>query len=41
MMEIWKALEPDGRVHGIAMESFWMHVGDPGALQEAEARLKG
>ena len=41
MMDIWKALEPDGRVHGIAMESFWMHVGDPGALQEAEARLKG
>jgi MurNAc alpha-1-phosphate uridylyltransferase len=41
MMDIWKALEPEGRVHGIAMESFWMHVGDPGALQEAGARLKG
>ena len=41
MMDVWKELEPAGRIHGVAMESFWMHVGDPDARDAAEARLKG
>ena len=41
MMDVWKQLEPAGRIHGVAMESFWMHVGDPQARDEAEARLTG
>ena len=41
MMEVWKELAAAGRIHGLAMESFWMHVGDPVALAEAEARLSG
>lgn len=39
MMEIWRDLAARGRLHGIVMKSFWMHVGDPQALLDAEARL--
>ncbi len=35
----WMALMAQGRLHGAAMDGFWMHVGDPGARAEAEARL--
>lgn len=38
---IWKALAADHRVHGVAPEGLWMHVGDPGARDAAEARLAG
>lgn len=41
MVEVWRDLVPKGRIHGLAMESFWMHVGDPRSLAAAEARLKG
>ena len=41
MMDVWKELAAAGRIHGLAMRSFWMHVGDPVALAEAEARLSG
>ena len=36
---IWDALITRGRLHGIAMDGLWMHVGTPEALAEAEARL--
>ncbi|MCF8880921.1 nucleotidyltransferase family protein [Hyphobacterium sp. SN044] len=36
---IWKRLSTEGRLHGLPMEAFWMHVGDPRARDEAEARL--
>lgn len=36
---IWRKLAPQGRVHGVVMDGFWMHVGDPGARDEAEAKL--
>ncbi|MHA6287722.1 nucleotidyltransferase family protein [Maricaulis sp. CAU 1757] len=39
MMEVWRELVARGRLHGLAMDEFWMHVGDPQALAEAEARL--
>jgi MurNAc alpha-1-phosphate uridylyltransferase len=37
---VWHRLQAQGRLHGVAMEAFWMHVGDPAARDEAEARLK-
>lgn len=39
MNVIWDALIAEGRLHGIAMDGLWMHVGTPEALAEAEARL--
>ncbi|MEE2526937.1 nucleotidyltransferase family protein [Hyphobacterium sp. HN65] len=36
---IWDALLAKGRVHGLVMEAFWMHVGDPQAREAAEQRL--
>lgn len=41
MTRIWRDLVPRGRVHGLVMKSFWMHVGDPQARDAAEARLTG
>lgn len=37
---IWDDLLASGRIHGHVMQSFWMHVGDPQAREEAEQRLK-
>jgi MurNAc alpha-1-phosphate uridylyltransferase len=36
----WMTLMAQGRLYGAVMNGFWMHVGDPLALQAAEARLK-
>ena len=36
---IWRRLAPQGRVAGAVMRGDWMHVGDPQALKDAEARL--
>jgi MurNAc alpha-1-phosphate uridylyltransferase len=36
----WRRLQAEGRLYGAAMDAFWMHVGDPAARDEAEARLK-
>lgn len=36
---IWDDLLARGRVHGLVMEAFWMHAGDPGAREAAEARF--
>jgi len=41
IIPIWHRLQAQGRLHGVAMDGFWMHVGDPGARDEAEARLTG
>jgi MurNAc alpha-1-phosphate uridylyltransferase len=35
----WKAMCGPGRLHGVTMDGFWMHVGDPAARETAEARL--
>jgi len=40
----WKFWTPAihaGRFHGMVLDGFWMHVGDPAARDEAEARLAG
>jgi MurNAc alpha-1-phosphate uridylyltransferase len=36
---LWGGWAAAGRLHGFVMEGDWMHVGDPGARDEAEARL--
>lgn len=36
---IWDDLITKGRVFGLVMNAFWMHVGDPAARDEAERRL--
>src|SRR5689334_15087547 len=35
----WRRLQAEGRFYGVAMDAFWMHVGDPPARDAAEARL--
>jgi MurNAc alpha-1-phosphate uridylyltransferase len=36
---LWGAWAAAGRLHGMVMEGDWMHVGDPQARDDAEARL--
>lgn len=36
----WRRLQAESRLFGVAMDAFWMHVGDPAAREAAEARLK-
>lgn len=36
---IWRRLVKDGRLHGAPLGGYWMHVGDPEARAQAEARL--
>ncbi|MGD9979815.1 MAG: nucleotidyltransferase family protein [Hyphomonadaceae bacterium] len=38
-MRIWRRLQAEGRLHGAPLGGFWMHVGDPDARAQAEARL--
>ena len=38
---IWRKCAREGRLHGAPLGGFWMHVGDPAARAEAEARLSG
>ena len=37
---IWRGLAAQDRVHGVSPQGLWMHVGDPGARDLAEAKLK-
>jgi MurNAc alpha-1-phosphate uridylyltransferase len=39
IVPIWRRLQGEGRLHGLVMDAFWMHVGDPAARDAAEARL--
>ncbi|WP_332772226.1 nucleotidyltransferase family protein [Phenylobacterium sp.] len=39
ILPVWWRLQKTGRIFGVAMDAFWMHVGDPAARDEAEARL--
>jgi N-acetyl-alpha-D-muramate 1-phosphate uridylyltransferase len=38
---LWERAQTAGRLHGAPLGGFWMHVGDPRARDEAEARLAG
>ncbi|MFN4023646.1 MAG: nucleotidyltransferase family protein [Hyphomonas sp.] len=35
-VKVWEELIPEGRLRGLALDSFWLHVGDPQALRDAE-----
>ena len=37
---IWNDYLENGRVHGVVLDDFWLHVGDPTALADAETWLK-
>ena len=39
LLPLWKRLAADHRVHGVAPDGLWMHVGDPDAKLAAEAKL--
>ena len=36
---IWRRLADEGRLYGAPLGGYWMHVGDPEARAQAEARL--
>ena len=37
---IWRRLAADGRLYGVELDGRWIHVGDPGAVLQAEASLQ-
>lgn len=37
---IWGPLVEAGRLHGLPLDDFWLHVGDPQALKDAEVWLR-
>lgn len=37
IVPVWHRLQAQGRLHGVPMNGFWMHVGDPAARDAAEA----
>ncbi|HUO21977.1 MAG TPA: nucleotidyltransferase family protein [Caulobacteraceae bacterium] len=39
LFEVWMRMIERGRLYGVVMDGFWMHVGDPEALIAAEAKL--
>jgi MurNAc alpha-1-phosphate uridylyltransferase len=39
LTRVWRRLASEGRLFGAPLGGFWMHVGDPQAREEAEARL--
>ena len=39
LRRVWRPLASAGRMSGAVLAGFWMHVGDPQALKEAEAAL--
>jgi MurNAc alpha-1-phosphate uridylyltransferase len=39
LTRVWRRLADEGRLYGAPLGGFWMHVGDPQAREEAEARM--
>ena len=37
---IWSDLLPRGRMHGVPLDRFWLHVGDPEAMKDAEMWMR-
>jgi len=38
---LWDRAAARGRLYGAVIDGFWLHVGDPAGLEEAERRLAG
>lgn len=41
LSQFWRRSAAAGRLYGVVMDGDWMHVGDPQARDEAEAKLTG
>jgi MurNAc alpha-1-phosphate uridylyltransferase len=41
ILPVWWRLQETGRLAGVVMDAFWLHLGDPAARDEAEALLSG
>ena len=41
LFPLWADQARAGRLHGVVLDGDWMHVGDPGARDAAERRLRG
>lgn len=41
LSQFWRRSAAAGRLYGVVMDGDWMHVGDPQARDEAEAKLSG
>lgn len=39
LTRVWKPMAEAGRLFGVVLDGFWMHVGDPASRAEAEAKL--
>jgi MurNAc alpha-1-phosphate uridylyltransferase len=39
LSRLWRRMAAEGRLFGAVFSGLWMHVGDPAARDEAEARL--
>ncbi len=39
-VKFWQQAMEDGRLYGVAHDGFWMHVGDPDGLKDAEAWIE-
>jgi MurNAc alpha-1-phosphate uridylyltransferase len=39
--KFWTPAIEAGRFHGLPLDGYWMHVGDPTAREEADAKLSG
>jgi MurNAc alpha-1-phosphate uridylyltransferase len=39
LADTWRRLAREGRLYGVVLDGFWMHVGDPQSRDAAEARL--
>ena len=39
ILPLWWRLQDEGRIFGVVMDAFWLHVGDPAARDAAEAYL--
>jgi MurNAc alpha-1-phosphate uridylyltransferase len=40
IVPVWHRLQAEGRLHGVPMDGFWMHVGDPAARDAAERKMR-
>jgi len=40
ILPLWWRLQDEGRIFGVIMDAFWLHVGDPAAREAAEAYLQ-
>lgn len=41
LLKLWKVMAAQGRLGTVVLDGFWMHVGDPQARDDAQARLVG